>query len=55
MFFLPVDASSDEMIKHIRVKHVMDISKDFNQPSEVAVEKSGKIFFGGGNKEQNKR
>jgi len=43
--FLPVDASSDEMIKHIRVKHVMDISKDFNQPSEVAVDQSGKIFI----------
>jgi hypothetical protein len=29
--------SSNE-IRHIRVEHVMDIHREFNQPSEVTVE-----------------
>jgi DNA-binding beta-propeller fold protein YncE len=44
IFFLPVKVSPNE-IRHVRVEHVMDIHREFNQPTEVAVENNGRIFI----------
>jgi DNA-binding beta-propeller fold protein YncE len=44
IFFPSVAVSSNEKITYIRVEHVTDIRRDFNQPSEVAVGKRGRVF-----------
>jgi len=44
--FLPSLAlGSNAMIRPIQVKHVMDVGGDFNQPTEVAVDRAGRIFI----------
>ncbi len=44
IFFPSVAVSSNEKITYIRVEHVTELRRDFNQPSEVAVGKRGRIF-----------
>ena len=46
LIYLPLaEIGSSEIIRHIPVELVTEIRKDFNQPTEVAVGKKGRIFI----------
>ena len=45
IIFAPAEAGSKEVIRPIGVEHVMDIRHDFNQPTEVAIGKKGRVYI----------
>jgi DNA-binding beta-propeller fold protein YncE len=45
IFFPLAEVGSSEVVRHIPVELVTDIRRDFNQPTEVAVGKKGRIYI----------